>query len=79
MTAGAQWIFEGCFHCEDPNHWESSCPLLKPPKDKDEHNARFERVMERFFANEISPHAKQRVIAKENAMWDKVRKGSKTK
>lgn len=67
-------VLSGCFHCEEYGHWESNCPLLIPPKDKNEHEARFKRVMERFHNYQITPHGKRRVIEKENAMWNKVKK-----
>lgn len=59
----------GCFHCEEKDHWAENCPLLAPPADKAEHEARFAAVMERFWNNDITPHAKRRVIEKENALW----------
>lgn len=58
----------GCHHCEEVGHWVQECPLLTVPASKAEHEARFQRVMERFFAGEITPHAKRRVIETENRL-----------
>lgn len=60
-----------CFHCEEPGHWQNACPLLVPPADKAEHEARFAAVMERFFARTITLAGKRRVIETENRMWQK--------
>lgn len=63
-----------CHHCEEYGHWYSSCPLLTPPASKAEHDARFSRVMERFHEWTITADGKQRVIKKENEMWETVKK-----
>lgn len=59
-----------CFHCLETGHWTKDCLLLIAPKNKAEHDERFNRVMERFFNWEITAHDKQRMIAKENELWN---------
>ena len=63
-----------CFHCEEWGHWANECPLLIPPADKAEHERRFNRIMERFYDNQISPQGKRRVIETENRLWTKKQK-----
>jgi Zinc knuckle len=67
-------VLSGCFHCEEYGHRIADCPLLITPAGKAEHEQRFATVMERFFAGQITPHGKRRVIAEENRMWAQVQK-----
>ena len=75
----ANHVLSGCFHCEAFDHRVAECPLLIPPADKAEHEQRFATVMERFYAGQITPHGKRRVIETENRLWADVQRKVKAK
>ena len=58
-----------CYHCLKTGHWQKDCPLLKPPEDKDHHEARIAVIRWRLGDGEIGPVAKTRMIEKENSLW----------
>jgi hypothetical protein len=72
-------VLSGCFHCEEYGHRIADCPLLIPPADKADHEQRFASVMERFYAGQITPHGKRRVIKTENRLWAAEQKKVKAK
>lgn len=60
-----------CHHCDEEDHWKDNCPWLLPPEDKADHDRRFAQIMRRWNETEMSPLVKQRMIKKENELWQK--------
>ena len=69
----------GCFHCTSPNHRIAACPLLIPPADRREHEARIAEYKRQFDYEEIGPQLKTRLIETENRQWADVQRKAKTK
>jgi hypothetical protein len=60
-----------CFRCGEPGHWADHCDWLTIAETRADHQARIDRIVERWINGEIrTAREKQGLIKAENELWN---------